>query len=129
MDAGEGRSVRVRRDRGSATVWVVAAMALVWGLAYVFVQVGMARVAAHAARTAADLGALAAAELAVAAPGEACEQAAEVVAANDARLTSCEINGGVSEVTASVELRFPGLRQREASAQARAGPVYLNAER
>ncbi len=110
-------------------MWVVAAMALVWGLAYVFVQVGMARVAVHAARTAADLGALAAAELAVAAPGEACEQAAEVVAANDARLTSCEIKDGVSEVTASVELRFPGLRQREASAQARAGPVYLNAER
>ncbi|WP_459800870.1 Rv3654c family TadE-like protein [Herbidospora sp. RD11066] len=120
---------RSRCDRGSATVWVVAAMAVVWGLAYVFVQVGTARVAAHAARTAADLGALAAAELAIAAPQEACEHAAEVVAANDARLTSCEVVGGVSEVTATVLLRFPGLNQREASAESRAGPVYLDAER
>lgn len=126
VSAGE---VSGRRDRGSATVWVVAVMAVVWGLAYVLVQVGMARVAVHAARTAADLGALAAAELAVAAPGEACGRAAEVVAANDARIVSCEIEGGVSEVTARVRMRFPGLDGREASATARAGPVYLTAER
>ncbi|TKK89848.1 hypothetical protein FDA94_08160 [Herbidospora galbida] len=118
----------MRRDRGSATVWVVAATALAWGLAYVFVQVGMARVAVHTARSAADLGALAAAELAIAAPGEACERAAAVVAANAARLASCEIEAGVTEVTATVALRFPGLTSREASASARAGPVYLRAE-
>ncbi|WP_198168479.1 Rv3654c family TadE-like protein [Herbidospora yilanensis] len=118
-----------RRDRGSATVWVVAVMAVVWAAAYVLVQVGMARVAVHTALAAADLGALAAAELAVAAPGEACGRAAEVVAANDARIVSCEVEGGVSEVTARVRLRFPGLTEREASATSRAGPVYLNTER
>nr|WP_245653227.1 Rv3654c family TadE-like protein [Herbidospora sakaeratensis] len=125
MSAREGG----RRDRGSATVWVVAVMVLVWGAAYVLVQVGMARVAVHAARTAADLGALAAAELALAAPQEACGRAAEVVVANDARVVSCEIKAGVSEVTAGVRLRFPGLAEREASATSRAGPVYLDAER
>ncbi|WP_063813333.1 Rv3654c family TadE-like protein [Herbidospora daliensis] len=118
-----------RRDRGSATVWVVAVMVLVWGAAYVLVQVGMARVAVHAARTAADLGALAAAQLALAAPQQACGRAAEVVVANDARVVSCEVENGVSKVTAGVRLRFPGFDEREASATSRAGPVYLDAER
>jgi secretion/DNA translocation related TadE-like protein len=86
-----------------------------------------ATVAAHRARSAADLGALAAALVLQegAGAGEACARAATVAALNSARSRHCRAaaDGTVVLVTSSpVGLSLPGLGRVEARGQARAGP-------
>lgn len=76
------------------------------------------------AQSAADLGALAGAAAlrdTPAAPGEACRIAQEIVEANHAVVTGCQVQGSDVRVTAEAPLSvLPGLT---ASARARAGPV------
>nr|BFE77179.1 hypothetical protein GCM10020092_104800 [Actinoplanes digitatis] len=79
--------------------------------------------AEHVARTAADLGALAGAVRAVEGREAACGRAAQFVAANGGRLTSCHLQG--LDIVIEVEVAvtpLPGLTRR-ATAAARAGPI------
>ncbi|MEU6424653.1 Rv3654c family TadE-like protein [Microbispora sp. NPDC046973] len=122
FQACEG-AARSRRERGSATIWTIALMTAVWTVAMVVVQVGIARVARHRAQSAADLGALGAARVALAVPDEACHRAEAITAANGASLRSCSLSGGVAEVAVTVRFAVPLLGPATASASASAGPV------
>jgi secretion/DNA translocation related TadE-like protein len=105
-------------EDGGATVLVVAMAGVL-----LFVMVGLAAAgglvtAQRRAQAAADLAALAAAS----ALDEACGQAAEIAAAHDAALDSCEVAG--EEVAVVVSLAGPRAPWRDVrvSAEARAGP-------
>nr|WP_268244739.1 Rv3654c family TadE-like protein [Microbispora rosea] len=111
------------RERGSATIWTIALMIAVWAVAMIVVQVGVARVARHRAQSAADLGALGAARVALAAPDVACDRARTVTVANGASLRSCSLSGGVAEVVVTVRFVVPLLGPATATASASAGPV------
>jgi secretion/DNA translocation related TadE-like protein len=107
-------------DRGSATLWVLAVGLLLVGAGLAGASVGAARVGRQQAGVAADLGALGGAVRVVEGADAACARAAELVAANGARLTSCLVDGLDLLVTA--EVTVPPLH-RTATATARAGPV------
>jgi secretion/DNA translocation related TadE-like protein len=112
------------RDRGAASILLLAT-----GLVVVAAGVGGAAVAEalvgrHQARTAADLGALAGAGQAVYGEEVACARARRLVTANGGEVAGCAVAG--LEVVVRVEVRvepLPGLVRR-ATAAARAGPVY-----
>lgn len=108
-------------ERGSGTV---LALALVLVLLVAGTSVGLlaqAGVLASRAAAAADLAALAAADAARGlAPGEPCAVAAEVAARNDARISSCSIEGGDTvQVGTELHTRSPF---GTATGLARAGP-------
>lgn len=118
------RAIRraVAAERGSATVWVLALVAVVWTLSMAMFCVGQVLGARHRAAAAADLSALAAAEQALWGRDRACGAAVEVATAQGARLSGCAVTGLVADVAVEVPLRgllghFP-----PASARARAGP-------
>jgi secretion/DNA translocation related TadE-like protein len=112
-----------RHDKGSATVWTLAAGLVAIMLAALAAAVGAAIVARHRAQSAADLGVLGGAVFAVAGEPAACERAADLVQANGGRLVSCQLEGW--DLVVSVEVRpsrvaaWVGVAQ----ASARAGPV------
>jgi secretion/DNA translocation related TadE-like protein len=112
-----------RRDAGSATLWVVIAMAVVVTVAMGCAAVGTVVVARHRAATAADAAALAAAGDVVAGPAAACAAAAGVARVDGAQLTRCGLDGAGAQV--EVRLPLPGGLSRFGSAvgQARAGPA------
>ncbi|MEV1328277.1 Rv3654c family TadE-like protein [Micromonospora costi] len=111
------------RQRGGATVCLLAV-----GLVFVLVAVagaaaGAARTARQQALVAADLGALAGAGRAVEGDASACARAADLVSRNGGRLVACRLDGLDVLVTAEVVVSpLPGLT-RLATATARAGPV------
>jgi secretion/DNA translocation related TadE-like protein len=112
---------RRRGQRGSITVLAVAmAAVLLFVGGTLAAAVGLVR-AHRSAESAADLAALAGArELEGARDG--CVAAARIAAANDARLTSCRVDG--SDVVVSVTVSGPhwlGLHA-DLAAEARAGP-------
>ncbi|GGM33019.1 hypothetical protein GCM10011608_16870 [Micromonospora sonchi] len=111
------------RDRGGATICLLA-VGLAFVLAGLFgAGVGAARVARQQARVAADFGALAGAARALQDEPVACGRAAEVVAANGARLVRCQLDGLDVFVTAQLTVEpLPGLR-RTVTATSRAGPL------
>lgn len=114
------------RERGSATIWVLALMALVWFTAAAVLLDGQVRAARQQASTAADLAALAAAERALQGPDAACRAAAEIADANGARLRRCGVEGSIADVTAAVRLPAPAApltSADRATARARAGPA------
>lgn len=104
------------RDAGAASVLVLAIVAAVIALVGFTVLLGKAMAARHEAQSAADLGALAAAET-LQWGGAACESAARAVATNDAELVGCEVSG--EYVVVRVRVPVAGVW---ASAAARAGP-------
>ena len=108
------------RDRGAATILVLAFGLFLTVAGVAAAGVGTARVGRHQARTAADLGALAGAAKAVYGPEVACARAGQFVAANHGRMTSCVVDG--LEIVVRAEVALPGLG-RHAVATARAGPV------
>ncbi len=115
------------RDRGSASLWVLAVGLTLVAAALAGAAVGAARVGRHEARTAADLGALAGAARVVEGDEAACARAADLVAANGGRLVSCEVAGLDLTVTVEVVVTpLPGLA-RFTRAAARAGPVRYDA--
>ncbi|GLW08942.1 hypothetical protein Misp01_40720 [Microtetraspora sp. NBRC 13810] len=118
-----GRRERAEGERGSATVWTVAFMALLTTVAMVIAYVGMARVARHRAQSAADLSALEAARLALEGPDHACGAAAVLAVENGAVLDRCSIRDSIAEVEVSVPLALPGTSVRRVASRARAGPV------
>ncbi|MER7330626.1 Rv3654c family TadE-like protein [Micromonospora sp. NPDC000119] len=116
------------RERGGATVCLLAA-----GLVFVVVglfaaAVGAAQTARQRARVAADFGALAGAGQALRGEPAACGRAAEIAAANGGSLLGCRLDGLDLLVTAEVAVTpLPGLA-RAATATARAGPVRAGGE-
>lgn len=115
---------RSRRDRGAATIFVMAIGLVLVLMGMAGAAVGAARIGRHRAQAAADLGALAGAARSVEGAGPACERAARFVAVNGGRATSCEVSGLEIVVDAEVTVTpLPGLT-RHAHAAARAGPVY-----
>jgi secretion/DNA translocation related TadE-like protein len=111
-----------RRDAGSATLWVVTAMAVVLGVAAASGSVGVVTVERHRADAAADAAALAAAGHVVAGPGSACAAAAAIARTDGAALTRCGLDGADAQVEVAVSL--PGILRRfgRAVGHARAGP-------
>lgn len=107
-------------ERGSASLYVLAVGLLLVGAGVIGASIGAAHVGRQRAGVAADLGALGGAARVVEGPGAACSRAAELVAANGGRLTSCVVQGLDLLVTA--EVHVAPLR-RTATATARAGPV------
>ncbi|NKY12332.1 Rv3654c family TadE-like protein [Cellulomonas hominis] len=105
-------------DRGSGAVLVIALVAVSVLLAAALGLLVAAQGARGRARTAADLGALAASERLLAGAGDGCGLAGEVAARNGATLQACTQHGGaVVTVRAAVALPWG-----TAVAEARAGP-------
>lgn len=103
------------------TVTAAFAAAAVLALTVAVLLVGRAAVAAHSARSAADLAALAGARALL--TGEAaCAEARRVAEANDAALASCVADGDDVVVRAEVPVDLGLVGARAASATARAGP-------
>ncbi|MFI5494343.1 Rv3654c family TadE-like protein [Actinoplanes sp. NPDC051859] len=110
-------------DRGAASIFVLAVGLVLVAGGLGGAAVGAARNGRHEARTAADLGALAGALRAIEGQEAACLRAAELVAANGARLTACRLEGlDVVVQTETVVTPMPHLTTY-ASAAARAGPI------
>lgn len=115
-------------ERGSGTLWMVAAMGLLWSVGTMAMMVGGVRAARHRAYAAADLAALAAAAHASRGAEEACGLAARVARESGGRLRRCVLRGRVSEVTVTTVVPVrPHVGPLTATAQARAGPVAADA--
>lgn len=123
--AGVVRSTTVRDERGSGTVLVTAVVGVLLVLSVAGLQLGAAASAAHRARAAADLSALAGAAALQAGRGDPCGLVAELAARNGARLLGCRLGEGESvevRVVTDVSGRWPGMPDTAAAA-ARAGPA------
>jgi len=118
-----GGGPRSSPDRGSASIWILAAGLVLVSFAIVVVLTGSATIARHRAQTAADLGALAGAVDVAIDPGGACPAAAAVVGDNGATMVGCRVDGLDIVVKASVDVAGapPGIGP--AIAVARAGPI------
>jgi secretion/DNA translocation related TadE-like protein len=112
------------RERGSATVWVLALAGVLAVVGAAAVLVAAAVTARHRAGSAADLAALGAAGRAVTGDPDACAVAADLARANGARLATCTVEeGGVVAVTVVVRVRLGPLGLHDATGRARAGPA------
>ncbi|WP_162833187.1 Rv3654c family TadE-like protein [Streptomyces sp. CB09001] len=109
-------------DQGSATVWSVAAIAVLCVVFGVVLALGQAVVARHRAAGGADLAALAAADEWAQGATTACERAGRVARAQEVRLVRCVLTGQISDVTAA-----SGRGPFTAEVRARAGPAPLTA--
>lgn len=118
-------SVRIRRDRGSAAIWVVSCCALLTVIAGVVTVRALAVLARHRAESSADLAALAAAGQ-IGRGGDICAAASQTAHRNGARLRSCHpqvaSDGRSGSVVVSVVLaaRLPVAGERQIVASARA---------
>lgn len=108
-------------DQGYMTVMTAFAVAAVLAITVGVLLVGRATVAAHSARAAADLAALAGAH-ALRAGEDPCVAAAGVAAANRAVVAGCTVDGNDVVVRAAVSTDLGLVGARSASAVARAGP-------
>ncbi len=113
--------VRNGSDRGVATVFVCLSVAALLVLTVIGLRLGGAVLAAQRAGTAADLGALAGAARVLDGAEPACARAAQVVAANGATMTGCEVLGLDLRVQTGVAVSL-GPIGGQASGRARAGP-------
>lgn len=112
-----------RDEAGAATVFALAALALVLVVGLAGSVVGGVVLAHRRAGAAADLAALAAAQGAQAGR-DPCAQADRVAAANGANLTGCSVDGW--DATVEVRVSGPRVFGRSATlpARARAGPGW-----
>ncbi|MBA3252411.1 MAG: hypothetical protein H0T66_19390 [Geodermatophilaceae bacterium] len=112
-----------RRERGSASIWVLGLSAVLVLAVVAAVLVGSAITLRHRAAAAADLAALAAAGRALDGQAAACAAATQVAVGMKARVDACTLTGLVAEVwvTAAADLGLVG--RVGAQAAARAGPV------
>ncbi|MGC5009495.1 Rv3654c family TadE-like protein [Streptosporangium sp. DT93] len=113
-------------ERGSATIWTVALMALVLTVAMAIAFAGMARVARHRVQGAADLSALAAARLAFANPDQSCVKAGSVAVENGGAVTRCSVtDDGIAEIEVEMNAALPLKGRVTVVARSRAGPVHV----
>lgn len=121
---GTGWCLR-HRDVGAGSVLVLSVLAV--GLAAALAVGALAQVvlARHQAEAAADLAALAAADVALGrATGDPCQAAARVASGNGAVLVTCRLDSdGSVTVRASVQVRGAGELLGPARGAARAGPA------
>ena len=111
-------------ERGSGTVYALGVIAVLLAAAVGIAGLIQAQSATGRARAAADLAAISGATVlsSVIAPGDPCAMAQRVAAANGASASACSVTG--EDVTVSVVVPTTILgRPRQATAQARAGPV------
>ena len=111
-------------ERGSGTVYALGVITVLLAAALGITGLIQAQSATGRARAAADLAAISGATVlsSVIAPGDPCAMAQRVAAANGASVSSCSVTG--EDVTVSVVVPTTILgRPRQATAQARAGPV------
>lgn len=111
-----------RRQRGSATIWLLSLMTVVVLAGVTALMVAQAVTARHQAGAAADLAALAAAARTFDGAPLACARAAEVAQAARARVVSCVLAGQVAEVTVEIRPRSGLAHLPPVRARARAGP-------
>lgn len=113
-----------QRERGSATIWVLAMSMVVLLVGGGAILIGVAIVARHQAGAAADLAALAAAGARLEGEDRACSRAAEIAGRNGAALEDCSLDqDGMAEVSVLIEVRIGAMPTGAATAQARAGPA------
>jgi secretion/DNA translocation related TadE-like protein len=113
-------------ERGSATIWTVGLMALLFAVAAAVMVAGTARVARHRAQSAADLSALTAARLAFADPDRSCASASLLAADNGVRVIRCSVgNDGIAEIEVTMDVSLPLKGEVAINARARAGPVHI----
>lgn len=112
-------------DRGAGTPLLLGVVGVLVGLAVTLSLLGQAAVARHRAEAAADLAALAAADVLLGrAEGGACTSAARTARDNGASLVSCRPAAGATvTVEVVVRIRGPGAALGVASATGRAGPA------
>lgn len=124
LSEGPGRVVSHSRDRGSMTVLMLGVIAGALVLAVLVGGLVRGITARGHAQAAADLGALAAGEVAAVGGPDPCDVARRVAERNGAALTRCEVaDGGMVELVTTVAVQpLPGW-QEIAQATARAGPV------
>ena len=112
-------------ERGSGTVLTTAAIGVLLVLSVAATQLGAVASAAHRARAAADLSALAAATDLSEGGAAPCTVALELARRNSARLVLCRLEAGESvrvRVVTDVSRAWAGL-PATAGAEARAGPA------
>ncbi|WP_156971385.1 Rv3654c family TadE-like protein [Knoellia sinensis] len=115
----------VRGERGAGSVLVLAATGVLVSGAVAGLLVGSAAAAAHYARTAADLAALAAAGALQAGEVDPCARAGAVARDNGADLVHCSLGVGETVTVGArraVALGWPGIPDH-AVASAKAGPA------
>jgi secretion/DNA translocation related TadE-like protein len=123
---GRRRAQLLDRERGSASVFVLAGAALVLVIGLVVAVRTSAILARHRAESAADLAALAAAGQIGVGPAP-CAVAATIAVANAATLVSCtplldaDGRSGTVVVQVRVAAHLPMVGDRSVQAQARAG--------
>lgn len=116
-------TARRQRERGSASIWVLALAFVLFAGAVVVSLYGSAVTARHRAAAAADLAALAAAErLWSGDPAEPCRIARTVASRNGAVVDECRVGTGYATVTTEVRFRGVLTRLGHASGLARAVP-------
>lgn len=115
----------LRDDRGYATIVGAFAVAALAATVIAFLYIGGAVTARHRAQSAADLAALAAAADHVRAAPNPCDTARRLVAAQQtgARLQQCTVEDIDVLVSVAVRIHLGPFGIRDATAQARAGPV------
>ena len=111
-----------RSDDGVGTVLALCMSGVLLTVGWVVAGVVAMAATQHRAAAAADLSALAGAG-AYQQGHSACEAAAEVAVANDARLVGCDDNAGVVRVKVAAESAVLLGRRWESVRRARAGPV------
>ena len=123
------------RDRGSATIWVLACSTLVLLLALIVAIRAAAALTRHKAESAADLAALAGASR-IGYVGDAagiCGAAEAIVAANGGQLVACSASlqpdgmAGTVSVRAAVSARLPVVGDVQVTASARAARLPASA--
>jgi secretion/DNA translocation related TadE-like protein len=110
-------------DQGSASIWAVGGIAVLFLLAAVILAFGSVVQTRHRVTSAADLGSLAAAAHAPEGESAACARAQWVAGRMGARVTSCRLLGW--DVLIEVSGPLPGELERFGAvrARSRAGPV------
>jgi len=111
------------RDEGSATIWIVAAIAVVAVMTGAVLSVGVVMVDRHRAAAAADEAALAVAAASIDGPPAACAWGTRIARLDGAALRRCDLVDAIATVETRIEL--PGWLRRFGAAvgRARAGPV------
>ncbi|MDT0445397.1 Rv3654c family TadE-like protein [Streptomyces johnsoniae] len=113
----ERRAAAGAGDRGSATVWAALCATLLCLVFAAVLALGQVTGARQRAAAAADLAALAAADVAPDGADAACALARRVAGAQGARLVRCHVGGEISDLTAEARAGPYSVRVR-----ARAGP-------
>jgi secretion/DNA translocation related TadE-like protein len=115
---------RPLQDRGSATLWVLAAVLALSSFAALVLASALVAVDRHRAATVADLAALAAAAHSLDGPAAACDRASLVARAARARLVDCRLDGaGTVLLTVEMQPAGPLAGLPPLRVTARAGPT------